>query len=80
MQSLGITHILNASKGTKIGQINTNQQFYKSTDIKFIGFNVNDVHNCKIEKHFDDATDFIYECLEKNKGSKCFEMILFIFK
>ncbi len=51
-----------------MGQINTNQQFYKSLNIKFMGFNIMDVDTCKIEKHFDDAADFISDCLEKNKG------------
>jgi hypothetical protein len=79
LKSLGITHVLNASKGEKMGQINTNQQFYNSLNIRFIGFNIMDVDNCKIEKYFDDATDFIAECIDKNKGKQN-DLILFLNK
>ena len=37
LKKIGITHVLNASKGEKFSQINTNQSFYKPDDIIFLG-------------------------------------------
>ena len=68
LQELGITHVLNASKGEKTSQVNTSQHFYSDLNIKFLGCNLIDVENCKIEKYFDSACDFISAAIDKNKG------------
>jgi hypothetical protein len=38
IKKLGITHVLNASKGDKFSQVNTNQSFYESDNIVFLGW------------------------------------------
>ncbi|CAF0714882.1 unnamed protein product [Brachionus calyciflorus] len=68
LKELGITYVLNAAKGEKFSQINTNQSFYNDSNIKFLGFNLMDVDTCKIEAHFIKATDFINEALRRENG------------
>ena len=68
MQKLGITHILNASKGEKFSQINTNQLYYDVVKIEFFGLNLMDLNTVKIYKHFDEIADYINEVLGKKKG------------
>lgn len=67
LRELGITHVLNAAKGEKFSQINTSQAYYDDCGVKFYGINLMDTESCKIEKHFDQAVDFINEAL-KNGG------------
>lgn len=64
LKRLGITHVLNAAKGGKYSQVNTNQCFYEDLNIKFFGCNLMDIDNCKIEDHFIPATDFMHEALQ----------------
>lgn len=66
LKRLGITHVLNAAKGTKFSQVNTNEQFYKDVNIKFLGINLMDVDSCKIDKYLQAAADFINDSLSKN--------------
>jgi dual specificity phosphatase 3 len=66
---LGVTHVLNAAKGEKFSQVNTNQEYYKELNIKFLGISLMDVDNCKIDIHFQEATSFIHEALSSTKGS-----------
>lgn len=68
LKSLGITHVLNAAKGEKFSQVNTSPEYYKDLDIKFMGVSLMDVDNCRIERHFNDGTRFIYEALSSRKG------------
>lgn len=69
LTKIGITHVLNAAKGDKFSQINTNQTFYKDINVKFFGCNLMDVYNCKIELHFSKATEFIHEALTESNGN-----------
>ena len=60
---MGITHVLNAAKGEKISQINTNQIFYDDLNIKFFGCSLMDVNSCKIDNHFEEAIEFIHDAV-----------------
>ena len=68
LKELGITHVLNASKGEKYSQVNTNKFFYEPLGINFYGCNLVDVRTCNIERHFDDATEFIKNALDAPTG------------
>lgn len=65
LKKLNITHILNAAKGTKFSQVNTNQEFYNDLNISYYGCNLMDVDGCKIEKYFKPASEFIHLALDK---------------
>ena len=66
LKKMGITNVLNAAKGEKISQVNTNQLFYDDVGIRFYGCPLMDVQNCRIETYFDEATDFIDQALSAN--------------
>lgn len=67
LKKLGITHVLNAAKGTKFSQVDTNQEFYNDLKIKFLGFNLMDVEACKIDKYFKAAAEFIHQSIDDKK-------------
>jgi dual specificity phosphatase 3 len=75
---LGITHVLNAAKGEKFSQVNTNQQYYQDLNIKFMGINLMDVDNCKIDVHFNDATRFVDEALASKDGQSFRNFLCFL--
>ena len=65
---MGITHILNAAKGSKFSQVDTNQEFYKELNVEFFGCCLMDVDACKIEKYFQTGSKFIHQAIDnKNK-------------
>ena len=64
LTKLKITHVLNAAHGEKSGQINTNKEYYQEINISFYGINLMDVDNCKIEKYFHMAADYIKKILQ----------------
>ena len=68
LKQLGITHVLNASKGEKFSQVDTNQCYYEPLNIKFMGCSLMDVDNCKIEKYFAEASDFIHDAINYYRG------------
>jgi hypothetical protein len=59
---------LNAAKGDKISQINTDQLFYDEINVEFFGSSLMDTENCDIESHFEKATEFIHKALDLDKG------------
>jgi len=69
LKKLGITHVLNSAKGAKFSQINTNQAFYNSCGIKFMGVDLLDVETCKIEAYFASATQFMDKALRDIGGN-----------
>lgn len=70
LQQLGITHILNAAKGTKkFTHVNTNADFYKS-GIIFHGIPATDILTYKINKYFKEASNFIESAVGSKEGGK----------
>jgi len=60
LKQLGITHVLNAAKGTKrFSHVDTNADYYKPSGIQFLGIPGTDILTFKIHKYFKDATEFI---------------------
>lgn len=66
--SVGITHLVNASMGTKFNQTDTNDEFYKEFNIAFHGIPALDVITCKMLPYLRPAADFIDAAL--NNGGE----------
>lgn len=65
---LGVTHVLNAAKGTKpFSHVNTNAEFYKS-GIKFLGIPATDIMMFKINKYFKESSQFIENAIGSKAG------------
>lgn len=60
---LGITHLLNAAEGKKFGFVNTNNNYYANTTIKYFGLSIQDLPTEDISKHFCKAANFIDEAV-----------------
>ena len=55
--------MVNCAQGTKFNQINTDQDYFSDTEIKFHGIRATDVMTYKMTPHFAAAADFIDEAL-----------------
>ncbi|XP_043279578.1 dual specificity protein phosphatase 3-like isoform X2 [Venturia canescens] len=64
---IGITHVLNAAEGNRFGCVNTNEHFYRGTNIKYCGLQLTDLPSTDISKYFYTAAAFIEDAL-KNGG------------
>jgi len=60
---LGITHILNAAEGKRFGFVNTNNNYYSDTTIKYLGLPIKDLPTTDISKYFYTAANFIDEAI-----------------
>ncbi|XP_077503268.1 dual specificity protein phosphatase 3-like isoform X2 [Amblyomma americanum] len=67
LRGLGVTHVLNAAEGPQFGQVDTNQAFYDSHAISYLGLRLVDIPQEDIAAHFDKCADFIEDCLEHNE-------------
>uniref|UniRef100_T1JBI6 Dual specificity protein phosphatase n=1 Tax=Strigamia maritima TaxID=126957 RepID=T1JBI6_STRMM len=70
LKSIGITHVINTAQGHKIAQVDTNEHYYSTSGIKFLGLRLMDTPGTNISVHFDECADFIDEAL--NKGGNVF--------
>lgn len=69
LQTLGITHLLNAAQGTKFYHVNTGPEDYVESGIIFHGIPAMDSFLFKLDRYFDDASDFIGKAVgTKNTG------------
>ncbi|CAG0890823.1 unnamed protein product [Cyprideis torosa] len=59
----GFTHILNPAEGNSVGMVNTGKRYYQDTDVLYLGFRVTDYPSSDLSRHFDEAADFIDNCL-----------------
>lgn len=66
LKSLGVTHVVNASQGTKFNQTNTNAEFYQEAGIEFHGFPALDVIMFKILPYLRPAAEFIHKAHQEN--------------
>lgn len=67
MARIGITHVLNAAEGKRYGCVDTNQDYYRGTNIKYIGLQLTDLPTTDISKYFYTAAAFIEEAVN-SKG------------
>ncbi|XP_066477478.1 dual specificity protein phosphatase 13B-like [Tiliqua scincoides] len=66
LQSLGITHILNAADGPY--NINTGAQYYKDLPVQYYGVQAFDATSFDISIFFVDAANFIHKALNTGGG------------
>lgn len=60
---LGITHLLNVAEGKRYGFVNTDNNYYADTTIKYLGLQVIDLPSADINKYFYIAANFIDEAV-----------------
>lgn len=69
MVRLGITHVLNAAEGLDEYQVNTNSNFYKDVNIKYLGVPGHDRPSWNISVYFEEAAQFIDSAI-KSGGNR----------
>lgn len=74
---LGITHLLNAAEGKRYGFVNTDNNYYADTTIKYLGLQVADLPTTDISKYFYLAANFIDEAV--SIGGNLIICIYFLF-
>jgi hypothetical protein len=65
LMRIGITHVLNAAEGNRFGMVNTSRNYYKDTNIKYMGVHLLDLPMTNISACFQETADFI------ESGVKC---------
>uniref|UniRef100_A0A1B6CWU0 Dual specificity protein phosphatase n=1 Tax=Clastoptera arizonana TaxID=38151 RepID=A0A1B6CWU0_9HEMI len=63
----GITHVVNMAQGKLLGMVDTDQEFYKNTNIKYMGVCLMDLPVTNISVYFERVADFIENGI-KNGG------------
>lgn len=74
---LGITHLLNAAEGKRYGFVNTDNNYYADTRIKYLGLQVTDLPSADISKYFYIAANFIDEAVSIRGNLIIFTYFLF---
>jgi len=64
LKKVGVTHVLNTAEGTRMGMVDTNQNFYRPFGIKYKGFKLLDVAQTNIAMYFAEVADYIDEALK----------------
>jgi hypothetical protein len=59
LRKIGITHVLNTAEGNKFGMVNTSKEYYRDTNIKYMGVQLLDLPVTNISAHFAETADFI---------------------
>ncbi|XP_054277743.1 dual specificity protein phosphatase 3 isoform X2 [Macrosteles quadrilineatus] len=65
LMKLGITHVVNTAEGKLFGMVDTDQEFYKNTTIKYLGFSIMDLPVSNISQHFFEVADFIEQAIKE---------------
>lgn len=63
LEMLGITHLLNAAEGKRFGFVNTDNNYYANTTIKYLGLPIKDLPTEDIAKYFYTIANFIDEAV-----------------
>lgn len=59
LKMLGITHVLNSAEGKRFGFVDTDENYYKDTTMKYMGLPLPDLPSTCISKYFHTAAEFI---------------------
>lgn len=59
LRRIGITHILNTAEGNQFGMVNTSKDYYRDTNMKYMGVQLLDLPVTNISAHFAETADFI---------------------
>ena len=73
MKKIGVTHVLNTAEGTRMGLVDTNQNFYRPFGIKYKGLKLLDVAQTNIAMYFAEVAEYIDEAL-KSGGNELFSV------
>ena len=78
LKKLGVTHVLNTAEGTRVGLVDTNQNFYRPFGIKYKGLKLLDVAQTNIAMYFYEVAEYIDEGLKSggklNKTENAFSL------
>lgn len=75
LRRIGITHVLNTAEGNKFGMVNTNRAYYRDTNIKYMGVQLEDLPLTNISIYFEETADFI-ESGVKSGGNYGFHIFI----
>ena len=75
LKKIGVTHVLNTAEGTRVGLVDTNQNFYRPFNIKYKGLKLLDVAQTNIAMYFYEVAEYIDEALKS--GGNILFMIIF---
>lgn len=64
LKASGITHMLNVSQGTEVGQVNTTADDYAGLPIKFKGLKIVDCDNTNLEDYLQGIIEFIDDAID----------------
>ena len=65
--------MLNTAEGTRVGLVDTNQNFYRPFGIKYKGLKLLDVAQTNIAMYFSEVAEYIDEALKTGgKNHSCF--------
>ena len=64
LKKVGVTHVLNTAEGTRVGLVDTNQNFYRPFGIKYKGLKLLDVAQTNIAMYFSEVAEYIDEALK----------------
>lgn len=59
LKKIGVTHVLNTAEGNRFGMVNTSRDYYRNSDIKYMGVQLLDLPMTNISIHFQETADFI---------------------
>jgi len=64
LKKSGVTHVLNTAEGTRVGLVDTNQNFYRPFGITYKGLKLLDVSQTNIAMYFSEVAEYIDEALK----------------
>jgi hypothetical protein len=67
---IGITHILNTAEGDEIRLVDTSKDYYRDTNIKYMGVQLQDRPETNISAHFAETADFIEDGVKSGGNYK----------
>ncbi|XP_034950054.1 dual specificity protein phosphatase 3 [Chelonus insularis] len=70
LMRIGVTHVVNAAEGNRFGHVNTNQNYYSTTPIKYLGLPLTDLPSVDISQYFNVVANFIDDAIRS--GGKVF--------
>ncbi|KPM11315.1 dual specificity protein phosphatase 3-like protein, partial [Sarcoptes scabiei] len=67
LKDIGVTHVLNCALNQFLNEVHLNEDYYRDTNIRFKGFELDDICSENITRCFEEANNFIDDCL-RNGG------------
>ena len=67
LNSNSILNVLNCAHGEAFDSVDTNEDYYKNSNVKYCGLQMSDSVDVNAKKHFEKGADFIENALENNE-------------